>query len=274
MKKHNGILIYDDLCPLCTWYSNQFVRFNLLTAKNRVAFSTADPSLLRLIDIEKGRNEIPYVDMESGKTFYGIYALLEILGQKLPIIKTIGNVQPVKWFLLRLYKLVSFNRKVIVAKKCGTGMFDCSPEFNFFYRILFMAISLVFNTLMLFPLHNHVLSHLSYYHLTGMELQLGHFSLVCINCFLALNFGKEKAVQYLGQVSMLATISNLLLIPLLLLSFLKVNEILITIYFIGIAALIYKEYLKRMEYAGVLPENKWLVSLNLMSLTGFILFLF
>jgi hypothetical protein len=54
MKTTTKILLYDDYCPLCTWYSGLFVKFHLLEPGNRVAFSKADLSVLTAIDIEKG----------------------------------------------------------------------------------------------------------------------------------------------------------------------------------------------------------------------------
>ena len=85
---------------------------------------------------------------------YGIDALLDILDQKIPFIKAMGNFAPLKWVLKRIYKLFSFNRKVIVAKKCGPASIDCSPDQNYLYRFIFMAVCLVFNTLMLYFFQN------------------------------------------------------------------------------------------------------------------------
>ena len=185
MKNNNQVLLYDDYCPLCSWYSGMFVKYGLLNAENRVPFSTADIHVLTTIDIEKAKDEIPLFDKEEKTTLYGIDSLLEILSWKIPVIKTIGNVPPVKWFLKKIYKFISYNRKVIVAKKCGTGVFDCSPYFSFRYRILFMVVFLIFNSVMLIPLHYDLFSKLSFYHLTLMQLQFAHLSLVVINCFIA-----------------------------------------------------------------------------------------
>jgi hypothetical protein len=270
----NKILIYDDNCPLCTWYSGAFVKCGLLPAEGRKAFSSLESSLLNKINFEKGKNEIPLLDTVSGKVWYGIDSLLEILGQKFPIIKQTGNIKPVKWFLKKLYKLVSYNRKVIVAKKCGPGSIDCAPDINYFYRLLFMVVCLLLNTLSLFPVHAIVFSKLSYYSLTITELQAAHFGLVFINCLLTLNFKKEKAIEYLGQVNMLALITILLLLPLLAAGSIPESEWIISVYLIVTAAIVFKEYLRRMEYAGVLINNKWVVSINLLSLSGFILVLF
>ena len=117
MKSNNKTLIYDDACPLCVWYTGAFVKSGLLTTEGRKAFSTCDTELLNAIDLERGKNEIPLIDIENKQVLYGIDAMLEVLGEKFPVIKTIGNVKPVNWFLKRLYKFISYNRKVIVAKK-------------------------------------------------------------------------------------------------------------------------------------------------------------
>jgi hypothetical protein len=270
----NKILIYDDNCPLCTWYSGLFVKYGFLNENGRKPFSTLDDKLLSSIDFNKSRNEIPLLDTLTNNTFYGIDALLEILDQKVPCIKKIGNLTPVKWFLKKIYKLISYNRKVIVAKRCGHGSIDCSPDINYFYRLLFMAICLVFNTLMLWPFQNNLFSKLSYYHLDLYQLQAAHFAFVIINCTLAFTFSKEKGYEYLGQVNMLALTVILLLMPLIVLHKLFFSELFSSAWLIITAAFIFKEYARRMDYVGILLKNKWIVSMNLLSLTGFILFLF
>ena len=273
--KTNKILIYDDNCPLCTWYTGVFVKCGLLPAEGRRAFSVIEPALFDKIDFAKSRNEIPLLDTPTGKVFYGIDSLLEILDQKIPLIKRICNFKPLKWLLHKLYRFISYNRKVVVARKCSNGAIDCTPDFNYFYRILFMTVFLIFNTIMLVPFHNILFSGLSYYKISMMELQLAHFGLVVINCFLACTFHKQKAIEYLGQVNMLALLVILLLIPLLLFEKLFVlNDTLVTVYLAFIAMLIFKEYLRRMDYAGVLVKNSWIISANLTSISGFLLFLF
>ncbi len=271
----NKVLIYDDNCPLCTWYSSLFVSYGLLPTEGRKSFSTLEPSLLKSIDLDKSRNEIPLLDTKSGNILYGIDALLEILGQRSGFIKTTGQIKPINWFLRKLYKFISYNRKVIVAKKCSAGSIDCSPDLNYRYRIAFMLAFFVFNSLMLSPLHNIVFSPVSGSLLSITQLQTAHFSLVLINCLLAFNFSKPKAIEYLGQVNMLALLTVLLLIPLLLaLYWFNFSGWFSFIYLAVTAIIIFKEYLRRMDYAGVLANNKWIAAINLAGMAGFILFLF
>jgi len=270
----NKILIYDDNCPLCTWYSGLFVKYGFLNPDGRKPFSTLDNELLSKIDFDKSRNEIPLLDTTTNKVLYGIDALLEILGQKVALIKTTGNFAPLKWVLKKIYKLVSFNRKVIVAKKCGPGNIDCSPDTNYVYRFIFMIVCLCFNTGMLYPFQTTLFCKLSYYHLTLLQLQAAHFCFVLVNCTLAFSFSKAKGYEYLGQVNMLALSAILLLTPLLLMHYFFFAEWFSTGWLVIVSAVVFKEYARRMEFAGVLSNNKWVVSLNLLSLTGFILFLF
>src|SRR5436853_6007117 len=148
MKNKNQVLLYDDYCPLCSWYSGMFVKYRLLEPANRIAFSKAGIDVLTAIDIEKAKDEIPLFNKQERTTLYGIDSLLEILSWKMPLIKRIGNIRSIKWLLKKLYKFISYNRKVIVAKKCSQGVFDCSPFFSFQYRILFLFVFLIFNTIM------------------------------------------------------------------------------------------------------------------------------
>ena len=275
MKTTHKILLYDDYCPLCTWYSGLFVKFHLLKPGNRVAFSKADLSVLTAIDIEKGKDEIPLFDPATQQTLYGIDSLLEILAGKIPVIKTIGNIKPVKWLLKRLYKLISYNRKVIVVRKCGPGTFDCSPGFNAFYRIAFLFIFLFFNSLMLLPLHDHIFNRLSFYHLSSPQLQAGHLVFVGINCLLASCLGKTTGIEYLGQVNMLALISILLLTTLMAVnSVLLIPEWIVLFCLVSITVFIIKEYYRRMKYAGILTGHKKIVWINLVCLALFLTYVF
>ena len=275
MKTTDKILLYDDYCPLCTWYSGLFVRFHFLKAGNRVPFSRADTSVLSAIDVEKGKDEIPLFDPATQQTLYGIDSLLEILGQKIPCIKQVGNIRPVKWFLRKLYKLVSYNRKVIVARQCAPGRFDCSPAFNSFYRSLFLCIFFLFNSIMLLPLHEHVFSHLSYYSLSFQELQTAHLIFVAVNCVLASSLKRRMALEYLGQVNMLALITILFLTGLLLITrILPVAEWIVICYLFLLTVFIIREYFRRMDYAGILTFYKSIPIINIISLLLYLVYVF
>lgn len=271
----NRILVYDDNCPLCSWYSSLFVKCRLLPVTGRQAFSQIDDTLLQKIDYERGRNEIPFVDLTNGKTYYGIDALLEILGDKVGLIKKIGRFPPVYWLLGKLYRFISFNRKVIVAIKCGPGSIDCTPDLNYRYRFLFLLVSMLFTTLMLAALHGNVLQHLSFYHLTSTEVQVAHFTLIGINCVLSMGFKPARGMEYLGQVNMLAVLAILLLSPLLILAkLILLPEWITGTWFMLVMIVVFREYLRRMQYAGILASHSWTAGINLTCMVGFVFYLF
>ena len=145
MKTTNKILLYDDYCPLCTWYSGLFVKFGLLNPITGLPSPKRILQFLLAIDIEKGKDEIPLFDPATRQTLYGIDSLLgNSRTENSVLYNRIGNFKPVKWFLRKLYKLISYNRKVIVARKCGPGTFDCSPAYNSFLQDRFPAASFLY----------------------------------------------------------------------------------------------------------------------------------
>ncbi|MFT3676720.1 MAG: hypothetical protein QM781_12535 [Chitinophagaceae bacterium] len=269
------LLIYDDNCPLCQWYTGVFVKTGLLPAGGRIPYSTISPQLQTRIDADKGRNQIPLIDLQTGQTWYGLDALLEVLGRRFHLIKRIGHLQPVYWFLTRLYRLISYNRKIVVASRCRQGSFDCAPDFNQRYRFLFLFITLLINTGLLAVVYNRLLQYLPGNTLSLAQVQTAHFLLVGINLTLACILRKERALEYLGQVTMLALIALLLQTPILLLSvFITPPAWLLVAYFGCSSLVVFREYLRRMDYAGLLTRHRWMAAFNLACMTAFLLFVF
>lgn len=270
MKNDNYILIYDDKCPLCAAYTGLFVKTGILTNEGRKSFTTVDEAVLQKVNVERSKNEIPLIDTAAGKVYYGIDALLELLNTKLYGIKTIGNLHPVYWGLKKLYQFISYNRKVIVATKCGKGQYDCSPEFNYKWRFIFLFVFLTFNTLALFPVQQYVMANSIFSSSTIYDVQLLHGVLVSSNLLLALTLSKQKAVEYLGQVNMLATIVILCLLALAGINkYGIVNPVINNLYLLGLTIFIFKEYLRRMNYAGTL-QLKHITITNFICIAGFL----
>ena len=262
-------LIYDNECPLCVAYTGAFVKTGLLDTAGRKHFNEVSPSLLQQIDEQKCFNEIPLIDETNGKVWYGIDAMLEILGSRFPLIKTIGNCPPVNWLLKKIYKLVSFNRKVIVGQP-SSGL-NGNPDFNTKYRVLFLLAGLVVNS-WLFTLFYPLFTKSIFSNADFLQFQVAHFSFVGINVSIAAVLGKRKGLEYLGQVNMLAMTCMLLLLPLNAAGDVFGNG-LINFVMGAICFLIMREYIRRMKYAGILGNYKMIVALNITSLLGFFLYL-
>ena len=262
-------LIYDNECPLCVAYTGAFVKTGLLEKDGRKHFEEADAALLDKLDRSRCYNEIPLIEDTTGKIWYGIDALLEVMGEKVPLVKKAGSLPPVNWLLKKIYKLVSYNRKVIVASKAGN--YDCSPDFNIRYRVLFLLAGLLLNS-WLFTANIPVFKKGIFSGAGFAEMQAAHFGFVAINVCIAILVGKRKGLEYLGQVNMLAMLTMFFLLPLQLFQH-SVGAGFINFCFGLICCFISIEYARRMKYAGIIRNNKMIIAVNILCVLGFLLLL-
>lgn len=269
------IIIYDDNCPICSAYTNAFVKTGLLDKDGRKNFSTINPELLSKIDFKKSVNEIPVIDTASGQVWYGIDALLEILQGKIPFAKKVGNIPLFKCGLTKFYKLISYNRRVITASKRKNGNIDCTPDFNIPYRFAFMAIFLLFNTMMLFPLQQFVLSKSMFDNISIQQLQTAHALLVSLNIFIGIQLNKRDGFEYLGQINMLALLVILLTLPLIVINkyagshFSSFNNF----YLGAVAVFTVQEYFRRMKFIDFLRIYPTIILVNSISMLALMLYL-
>jgi hypothetical protein len=273
--KNKKTLLYDDACPLCACYTGAFVKTGLLAKEGRKAYSTVSPEILKYIDQKRGVNEIPLIDHETNEVLYGIDALVSIIGQRCPFVRVLGKKESVKWPLKKLYNFISYNRKVIVARNSVAGTIDCTPDFNIFYRLLFMSVFFLFNTLMLFPVHEALVSKIPFFDITLFEFHAAHIGIVCINVLMTGSLTKREAIEYLGQVNMLSLVTILLLTPLMFLNkWWPQLDFINYPYLFLLTIFIVREYFRRMKFAGITTSHKNIVAINLLSIAGFIASLF
>lgn len=268
------IIIYDDSCPLCAAYTGAFVKTGFIKKEDRLDFSHLDENIKKLLDTSRCPNEIPVIDRETLEVSYGIDALATILDQKFHGIKKLIGYTAVNWPLQKLYKFISYNRRVIVAAKPAAGSFDCTPDFNVPYRVAFMMLFLVFNSLMLFPIHVHILQN-SLSRVSSTQVQVAHLLLVTLNIGIAACMKLKPALEYLGQINMLALTTIIATLPLMLLNyaglvpFAGINNI----YLFLLIGFVLKEYRRRMIFAEIIPGKKWVYTLNISGILLFIFFL-
>lgn len=275
MNTHTKVIIYDDTCPLCDAYTGCFVQIGLIAKENRKNFNTITPELMAKIDGSRCINEIPVIDTQTNEIWYGIDAMLEILGGRIPLIKRAGNWKPVKWILCIIYKFISYNRRVIVAPRHKPGNFDCKPDFNIPYRIAFMAFFLVCNTAMLYPLAEYVLSDSIFSNAGLANVQLAHIVLVAINITIALQLNRTACIEYLGQINMLALLVNFINLPLIIANiyFPFFDNLINNIYLFMLAFFTCGEYIRRIKFAGIMPGYPWIVAANIASVVVFMIYL-
>lgn len=149
-KLDSKVIIYDDVCPLCKAYTSGFVRAGWLRPENRIGFAEAPRELIQCIDIDRARHEIPLYDRVTGETIYGKEALFFILGEAMPVFKPLFRMRLFRGFIFCLYQLITYNRRIIANSQTPVNGFDCAPDFNAFYRWLYIGLMGLFSGLLLF----------------------------------------------------------------------------------------------------------------------------
>lgn len=142
---NHKIIIYDDVCPLCKAYTEGFVQFGWLLPEHRLGFSIAPKDILDNIDINRARHEIPLYDTETGQTLYGKEALFFIFGEAFPLLKPLFRFSFFKAIIFCLYQIITYNRRIIAGSKTPQTGFDCAPDFNTFYRWLYISLMTFFS---------------------------------------------------------------------------------------------------------------------------------
>jgi len=139
----NKIIIYDDVCPLCKAYTSGFVNIGWLLPNHRIGFSAAPKELLEQIDIDRARHEIPLYDTQTKETLYGKEALFYILGEEFPLLKPLFRWRIFRFLIAGLYQIITYNRRIIAGSKAPAEGFDCAPDFNAFYRWVYISMATI-----------------------------------------------------------------------------------------------------------------------------------
>lgn len=188
-KENTLMLIYDDSCPMCDLYTKSFVKAKWIN--QRCEFSRVNPEVSKIIDNSKCKNEIPLYNPENNSVIYGIDALFYILQQQFTFLTAIFRSTPVLYFFKKLYFFISYNRRLIAGSLPSKKGFDCTPDFNLKYRLLYLVfssgISFAFyqsaNALPIAIVISTALITLSFFHARQMDF-LGHtFTVFIISGF-------------------------------------------------------------------------------------------
>lgn len=207
MKTNNNkAIIYDDNCPLCKAYTSAFVKGGFLQKENRIAFSKVNMQQFN-IDWHRAKHEIPLVNLQTGEVKYGVEALADILQQKIPIIKSILKAYIFNWFFRKLYNLISYNRKIIVAsEEQHLPSIDCTPDYSFLWRWLLIIICYSLSNFFIVTAANRVFL---FYKIHQWPWLITCWMIVPV--ILSMQCSKKKATDIHAHASVTATITGFLL---------------------------------------------------------------
>ena len=257
LKDH--VLLFDAQCPLCTAYSNTFVKSGMLEKTGREAYQEMNAETCIYIDKDKARNEIALVNKSNGEVYYGLDSIFKIIANSYPIFKPLFQFSPFYWIMKKLYAFISYNRKVIVPGKKNAD--TCIPDVNIKYRIAYLLFTWIISSF--------ILTTYSAY-LTGL-IPASKFHREFIICggqiiFQALVIyfiAKEKILDYLGNMMTISFAASLLLLVFLGVGklFEIAGPLMYAGFFMMVVGAMFLEHLRRMTLLGIgpAPSVTWVI---------------
>jgi hypothetical protein len=242
----NQTLLYDEDCPLCSLYTTGFVKSGMLDENGRKSYCQLSEEEQSFVDLKRAPNEIALVDNKTKTVTYGIDSLIKVVGFSFPLIEKTATIKPVHYILRKLYSFVSYNRKVIIPGNIKEeNKLQCTPDFNYKYRFLFIAFALTITTFALFAYSNliPILPKTS----IVREVALAFGQIVFQSLFL-LKFNKQTIINYAGNLMTVSLMGSLILLPIWIVSqFINIPAIIILGWFALTVFIMFAEHFRRIK---------------------------
>ncbi len=151
MNNANNMLLYDEYCPMCVWYSGLFLKYGFIKAEERVSYQKAAIDYAEQnIDFNKAKNEIAYYNAARNETVYGVNSLLSVIFKNQPLIIRFFQLPIISTIVQFLYGLISYNRKIFApSTACNSDI--CMPDKSWKYRIGLMLVTWIIVSLTVGP---------------------------------------------------------------------------------------------------------------------------
>ncbi len=255
LKDH--VLLFDAQCPLCTAYSNTFVKTGMLDTNGREPYQDVKQETCIYLDKNRARNEVALVDKANGIVYYGVDSIFKVISNSFPFLKYIFQCTPFYWMMKKVYAFISYNRKVIVPSKKAND--TCIPDLNRSYRIAYLLFTWLLSALILTNYADHL-----------MSIPPSNFYREFIICggqiffqsLVILFFVRKKLWEYLGNMMTVSFAASLLLLLVMGVGKLVlISPFSYTVIFLFVAALMFLEHMRRMKCIGLnlLPSITWII---------------
>ncbi len=251
-------LMIDKDCPMCRAYGNTFEKTGMLEKGACSPYQLVDTETTNKIDMRKARNEIALYNTKTHEVIYGLDSLVYIITHSFGFLKPILQSPPIDYFLRKLYKFISFNRKIIAPSTMKVDERNCSPDLNIKYRLLYIAfVVLVSSTVLFFftkPIN----------HLFGWQSLIGREFLICAGQILWQSIVlqgvlKTKLLDYIGNMMTVSMVGTLLLLPLCFTN--SLSPIFHLVYFGLVVGFMFIEHIRRCSILriGLIPSISWAI---------------
>ena len=250
MLKNNKLLIDKD-CPMCCIYGKCFTKFGLIDKQTVTPYQTIGENYASQIDMEKAKTEIALFDSSTATTTYGIDAMIKIVTNGNSFLTKVLHSKFIYAFLLRLYRFISYNRKVIYPTAKEKGVRACVPEVSHKYRWTYILWVAVITGIILNQYAFHINTAFELEHNWIREFYIC-FGQIAWQLGAIYFFRKEKALEYLGNMSTVSMIGGILLLPILWLnSIFEFHVLGLLGGFMIVVGIMFFEHIRRCKLLGL-----------------------
>lgn len=242
----NHLILFDTECPMCRMYTNAFIKSGMLDNNGRIPYQEFQTQACPMLDRQRAVNEIALVNQETGEVTYGIESLFKVIAPSFPVLKSLFLFRPFFWLMSKVYAFISYNRRVIIPTPITANSFQLQPTFRLNYRIVYLFVTSILTAVILsayvklitglLPVGNAFREYL----ICGGQI---FFQGVIISII-----DKNKRWDYLGNMMTISFGGALLLLPVLLLAeWLNLHPLFYVAWFMGVAALMFFEHIRRTK---------------------------
>jgi len=242
----NQTLLYDEDCPLCSLYTTGFVKSGMLDENGRKSYCQLSEEEQNFVDLQRAPNEIALIDNKTQTVIYGIDSLIKVIGFSFPLIEKVATIKPIHFILKKLYSFVSYNRKVIIPGSVKEeNKLQCTPDFNYKYRFLFIGFALTITTFVLYGYSNLILNFPKSSITRELILAFGQ---IIFQALFLLKLDKQTVINYTGNLMTISLMGSLILTPILLLSqFVQLPQMIILGWFGVTVFIMFLEHFRRVK---------------------------
>lgn len=137
-------ILYDEVCPMCDFYSGAFVKTGMLPKDGRLPYQQLPEGMHSVVDCRRAVNEIALVNTKTGQVAYGVQSLFLILQHSFPVLKPLFRSKSFFWLADKAYKFVSYNRRLIMPAQVAITSSLNEPAFHRAYRLLYLLLAWLF----------------------------------------------------------------------------------------------------------------------------------
>ncbi|MES2455240.1 MAG: DUF393 domain-containing protein [Bacteroidota bacterium] len=256
----NHMILYDADCPMCKLYTSGFAKTGMLEQQGVQPYQQMPAEICPYIDQQRAVNEIALVDRTSGEVTYGIHSLFKVLGNSMPVFKTLFACKPFIWIMTKVYAFISYNRKVIIPAAIAEDSTVLQPTFKLWYRLSYLTFTWFAASCILtayVPLLKELMpvgGQYREYLICGGQI-VWQAIMICL-------LAKDQKWTYLGNMMTISFAGALLLLPAMLLAnHLDLPALFYAGYFLGVAGLMFLEHYRRMALLklGIIPTLSWVL---------------